>query len=277
MVRFMKIITLIGKSGTGKSYQALSLAKKKKIDFIIDDGLFIYGNQILSGKSAKRQSTKVGAVKTALFLDEEHKKQVVNTIRQYNPSSILIIGTSQNMVNKIVHHLELGEIDENINIEEITNEKDREIAKKQRQEMGKHVIPVPTFQLKHEFSGYFLDPLKIFRKISSGRHELTEKSVVRPTYSYLGQYIISDRVISDIVSHSAYFIEQIAEVTKISTISSEKGINIYVDITVRYGDNIIKTARELQKKTIKDVEKMTALNVLSVSINVKNLIKEDED
>lgn len=273
----MKIITLIGKSGTGKSYQALSLAKKMKIDFIIDDGLFIHGNQILSGKSAKRQSTKVGAVKTALFLDDEHKKQVLDTIKKYHPSSILIIGTSQNMVNKIVQRLELGEIDENINIEDITNEKDREIAKKQRHEMGKHVIPVPTFQLKHEFSGYFLDPLKIFRKISSGRHELTEKSVVRPTYSYLGQYIISDRVISDIVSHSAHFIKDIVEVTKISTISSEKGINIYVDITVRYGNNIINIAQELQKKTIKNVEKMTALNVLNVSINVKNLIKEGKE
>ena len=28
---------------------------------------------------------------------------------------------------------------------------------------GKHVIPVPTFELKKDFSGYILDPLQIFK------------------------------------------------------------------------------------------------------------------
>lgn len=272
----MRIIALVGKSGTGKSYQSLILAKNKGIDFIIDDGLFIHGNKILSGKSAKRQTSKVGAVKTALFFDEEHKDQVIETIKKYNPSSILVIGTSDKMVNKIVERLELPQITERIRIEEITDEKERENARKQRHELGKHVIPVPTFQLKHEFSGYFLDPLKIFKKISSGKHEFTEKSVVRPTYSYLGEYIISDRVITDIVTYNAYKIEGIAETTKISTISSEKGIEIYTDITVKYGVNIIHLSQKLQQKVKEEIEKMTALNVLNVHIYIKNVYKIEE-
>ncbi len=269
----MKIIALVGKSGTGKSYQSLILAKNKEIDFIIDDGLFIHGNKILSGKSAKRQATKVGAVKTALFSDEEHRKQVIETIGKYDPSSILIIGTSDKMVCKIAERLELPPIEETIRIEEITDEKERENARKQRHEMGKHVIPVPTFQLKHEFSGYFLDPLKIFRKISSGKHELTEKSVVRPTYSYLGEYIISDRVVTDIVIYNVFCIKGMAETTKVSTISSEKGIVIDIDITVHLGTNIIQISQKLQKKVKEEVEKMTALNVLSVHIHVRNVFK----
>ena len=80
----MKTVALIGKSGTGKSYQALNLAKGKDINYIIDDGLFIAKNKILAGKSAKRQTTMVGAVKTALYTDEDHKSEVMAAIKYTN-------------------------------------------------------------------------------------------------------------------------------------------------------------------------------------------------
>ena len=51
----MKIVALVGQSGTGKSYKALHLAHEKEIEYIIDDGLLIKGNKILAGKSAKRR------------------------------------------------------------------------------------------------------------------------------------------------------------------------------------------------------------------------------
>ena len=68
----MKVYTLTGKSGTGKSYQAINLCKEKNIESIIDDGLFIYRNRVEAGISAKRQKTLVGAIKTALFTLDEH-------------------------------------------------------------------------------------------------------------------------------------------------------------------------------------------------------------
>ena len=40
----MKIYTLVGKSGTGKSFHAMELCRKKQIESIIDDGLIIYQN-----------------------------------------------------------------------------------------------------------------------------------------------------------------------------------------------------------------------------------------
>ena len=72
----MKVYGLVGKSGTGKSFQAMSFCREKNIECIIDDGLFIRRSKILAGKSAKRQSTKMGAVKTAIFTDEEHRREV---------------------------------------------------------------------------------------------------------------------------------------------------------------------------------------------------------
>ena len=38
-----------------------------------------------------------------------------------------------------------------------------EEARRIRTTQGKHVIPVPTFEIKKDFSGYILDPLQIFK------------------------------------------------------------------------------------------------------------------
>ena len=97
----MKVYGLVGKSGTGKSFQAMSLCREKNIECIIDDGLFIRRSKILAGKSAKRQSTKMGAVKTAIFTDEEHRREVADKIKSVNPKSILVLGTSERMINMI--------------------------------------------------------------------------------------------------------------------------------------------------------------------------------
>ena len=50
----MKVYSFTGKSGTGKSYQAIRVAKEKGIPALIDDGLLIYKNKIVAGRSAKK-------------------------------------------------------------------------------------------------------------------------------------------------------------------------------------------------------------------------------
>lgn len=267
----MRVYGLVGKSGTGKSYQAMNLCKVRNIESIIDDGLFIVGNRIIAGTSAKRQGTKIAAIKTALFTDDEHRKSVTTKIKELNPESILILGTSKNMIYKIVEQLELSPIQEMITIEDITTEGEREVARKQRQELGKHIIPVPTFQIKHEFSGYFLDPLRIFKGWGNGKASFSEKTVVRPTFSYLGEYSISDKVISDIVTHIGNDMEGVASIIRVSTDSKPAGIRISIIILAVYGLKIIDVAKELQKKVIQQVETMTAFNIHSVDIEVRGL------
>ena len=58
----MQVYTLVGKSGSGKSFHAMELCKKKQIDGIIDDGLFIYQNTIVAGVSAKRYVRNEGGL-----------------------------------------------------------------------------------------------------------------------------------------------------------------------------------------------------------------------
>ena len=267
----MIVYGLVGKSGTGKSYQAMNLCREMGIDSIIDDGLFIFGNSILEGTSAKRQSTKVAAIKTALFTDEEHRQAVAERIKQVSPDSILVLGTSDKMIHRIAQRLELPELERIIYIEEITTEEERETARKQRHELGKHIIPVPTFQLKREFSGYFLDPLRIIRGWRGGRASVSEKTVVRPTYSYLGDYSISDKVIGDVIYYLGGKTQGVDSVTKVTVENSADGLRISIALICKFGYRIVDVAKELQRLVAKSVGTMTAFHIKAVDIEIKGL------
>ena len=132
----MDVYTLVGRSGTGKSFHAMNLCKKYNIEAIIDDGLFIYKNTVVEGVSAKRASTKIGAVKTALFMDDEIRDKVAAAIKKKNPKSILVLGTSDGMADRIIERLGLPPLPADslsrIHIEDITTPEERAAAREQR-------------------------------------------------------------------------------------------------------------------------------------------------
>jgi len=264
----VKVYGLVGKSGTGKSYQAMNVCREFNIESIIDDGLFICGNSVLAGTSAKRQETKIGAIKTALFTDDAHCSQVREKISEVSADSVLVLGTSEKMILRIAERLVLPDVEQMISIEAVTTAQERVIAKKQRFEKGKHVIPAPTLQLKHDFSGYFLDPMRIFRK-KGGKASFSERTVVRPTYSYLGEYTISDKVIGDIVHYIGTQTQGISTVMKVKTNSNPGGVRIDVTIMACYGEQVFDVGKELQKTISERVEAMTAFNILAVNIQIR--------
>jgi hypothetical protein len=134
------------------------------ITHIIDDGLLISENRVIAGKSAKKEATKIASIKRAIFDDNDHRKEVIKAIRAGKVDSLLILGTSDKMVNEIAQRLELPSIQKIIRITDISDEEEIAAATRSRQEKGKHVIPVPTFEIKKDFAGYLLDPLYIFRR-----------------------------------------------------------------------------------------------------------------
>lgn len=269
----MDIIALIGQSGSGKSYKAITLAKEKDIEYIIDDGLLIKGNKIVAGKSAKRENTKVSAIRRAIFMDQAHRKEVRNALKLHNPSKILVIGTSDKMIDKIVYALKLPDIKERIYIEEISTEEEINTARKLRKKEGKHVIPVPTFEIKKDFSGYFIDTLRIWKNKDNFKEQVFEKSVVRPTFSYRGKYTISDGVIKELIKHAGSKVIGISRIYGIQIKNLEQGIIITFNTEVMYGNPIIPLINILQQQIIYEIENMTSLNILSVDVIVKKMIK----
>ena len=72
----MEVIAFIGPTGTGKSHRASKVAHDCGADVLIDDGILIKDNRIIAGSSAKYESNKIRSVKKAIFIDEEHAKEV---------------------------------------------------------------------------------------------------------------------------------------------------------------------------------------------------------
>ena len=108
------------------------------------------------------------------------------------------------MVEKIAANLGLPKIEKIVYIQDYASPEEMEEARRMRVTEGKHVIPVPTFELKKDFSGYILDPLQIFKfKGKDNKPYVSEKSIIRPTFSYLGNFTISDTVFRQILEYIA--------------------------------------------------------------------------
>ena len=272
----MDTLALVGPSGTGKSHRALIVAHEYAVDAIIDDGLLIMDSKIIAGRSAKKEPSKIKAVKCAIFMESDHANEVKEAIARVQPKRMLILGTSKNMVEKIVGVLGLPAIGKTIRIEDIATKNEMAKARESRLKEGKHIIPVPTIELKPHFSGYWIDSLDIFLKKtrSQQRRKLGEKSIVRPTFSYYGKLLISDAAIAAVVDHIATDEGAITKTSQIMIKNShdrEKGISISLDVIIKYGQPIWQVVHDAQLRIKEMVEYMTGMMVKEVNIAVKRL------
>ena len=274
----IKVYAFVGPSGTGKSYRAQMVASENDIKFIIDDGLLIMDNKVIAGESAKKASTKIETVKHALFYTEEERQEIIKAFKKYKPESILILGTSDGMVQKIAANLGLPEITHTTYINEVATQEEMETARKIRVTEGKHVIPVPTFEIKKDFSGYLLDPLQIFKTKGRGNKPyISEKSIIRPTFSYMGNFTISDTVFRQILEYLVSKTPGIYKVQKIRVDNFGEGVRLQMDVTVVYGFNVIEGIKNFKSKAKKEIEKLTAMNVEDFEVVVKNIYVPEGD
>ena len=268
----IKTYAFVGPSGTGKSYRAQMVAAERDIKYIIDDGLLINDTKVVAGTSAKKAPTKIETVKKALFNNEKDAQEIKKAFIKFRPESILILGTSDNMVEKIRTNLGLPEFTETIYINDVATEEEIEDAKRMRRVEGKHVIPVPTFEIKKDFSGYILDPLQIFKsKGKNNKPYIAEKSIIRPTFSYMGNYQISDSVFKDIIELQSSKAEFINKINRIRINTSTEGVDIYMEVVINYGYNMVECLSDFKKKCIKELENLTAMNIESMEIVVKGI------
>ena len=127
-----------------------------------------------------------------------------------------------------------------------------ETARRIRKTEGKHVIPVPTFEIKKDFSGYILDPLQIFKsKGKNNKPYIAEKSIIRPTFSYLGNFKISDTVFRQIIEYLASKTDFIDKIIKTRVDKTPEGPYIYMEVIVNYGYNIMEGLAEFKEKSKK--------------------------
>ncbi len=270
------VIAFIGPSGTGKSTRAILVARQNKIGYIIDDGLLINGGRIVAGLSAKKASSRLESVRQALFADETRAAVMRRALAEHHPTALMILGTSDGMLDKICRNLWLNPPSMLIRIEDISSEEEMREAKNTRMTEGKHTIPVPSMEIKHEFSGYFSDPFwrRLRRRDRSvpPHIEETERTVVRPTFSGLGSYSISDEAMRDMVRIILRRIRGVAELIDFRAVKEIYGVVIDLELSLVYGFKAQSVLSEIQERVSRQIEEYTSIYVMAVNVRARRVV-----
>ena len=273
----IKVFALVGKSGTGKSFRAKLVAQKYEIEYIIDDGLLIKDNRILAGHSAKKEKSFMSAIKVALFDEKAHRDDVAKKLQGEKTRKILILGTSEKMTEKIASRLQLPLPSKIIQIEDIASQEEIDKAIRTRRIEGKHVIPVPSIEIKRSYPNIFFDAIKIFRRKKKDPQGLgvvpsvTEKSVVRPEYSKRGKVIISEAALSQMVIHCVDEYNPYIRIKKLAVKDDEMGYRLVITIDVPYGIQLGGNIHKLQQYIIENIERYTGILIEEVNIIIDKI------
>lgn len=273
----MEVYALVGPTGTGKSHLASQVAHRFGADLIIDDGLLIQGGSIVAGTSAKREKTSLAAVRRAIFQDPARAAGVKARIKELRPESVLVLGTSREMVDKICDALDLPRPERHLDIADVASRDEIRRARLVRRVEGKHVIPAPTFEVRKSFSGYMVDPLRFFYRARSRREpeRMEEKSIVRPTFSSLGHFIIADSVVAAIVERAALEVHGVVGCHRVVVENRDEGVVVTLELVFRYGTRLIPVMERVHSHVSQVVEALTALNILSLEVVAQRVVPNE--
>lgn len=262
----MEVYALIGASGTGKSHNAIAVANDYDIEAIIDDGLLIKNGKKLAGCSAKAEETKMAAVKRAIFNDPKHASEVRERLNSIAPKRILILGTSEKMIDRITLTLELPPVKYKIFIQEIATPEQIALAQQMRKD-GKHVIPLPSIEVKKDLPNFWIDPIvNFFTKKKGGKNE--EKSIVRPRFSQLGTLTIAESAIEQMVRYVLWQYDELDHNAKIQVEMNDYDVKIHCDMRIRYGLSIQAIVTDFQRDVLNIIDELASLNVVKIDIRI---------
>ncbi len=277
-----KVYALVGRSGTGKSFRAKLIAQKYQIDYIIDDGLLIYKNSIIGGKSAKREEHYIKAIKTAIFEDKDHCNTVASLIRKHNPSKILLIGTSDKMVKIICAKIGLPNPFKIIKIEDISSQEEIKRALNSREVDGKHVIPVPTLEIKKNYPNIIAEKLEMFikhnfkspiKKTNNANSPKlkVEKSIIRPDFTQKGSVVLSDSALAQMIYHCTDEFNSEYNIKKLTIKKVKNKYHTEISVIVPIGHGLASHLQEYQTYIISSIEKYTGIMIGKLDIELSEI------
>ena len=271
-LRRVKVYALVGRSGTGKSFRAKLVSRKYGLDLIIDDGLLIKNEKILAGRSAKKEQVYLSAIKTALFDDPSHRRELQRALDGERFKKVLIIGTSDKMVRRITERLGLPAPMRIIRIEDIATEEEIETAIHARTHAGKHVIPVPAIEIARDYPHILYDSVKVFLKrgrfVFSKKARAFEKSVVRPEFGRKGKISISEAALAQMVMHCADEYDSSLRIRKVSVKNDGNTYELGVFLEVPYGVALSASLHTFQDYIIENIERYTGMLIRRVDVNI---------
>ena len=270
-LRGKRVFALVGKSGSGKSFRAHLLMEKYNIEILIDDGLLIRDQRIIAGRSAKKEHAYLAAVKTALFADKEHRKNVREALEDERYKRVLILGTSERMVKRIAENLKLPTPRRVVNIEEIATTEEIDTAIQYRKSHGSHIIPVPTIEVKRTYPRIVSDSIRIMFRRSVGlfrHHRVYEKTVVRPAFSRRGSIAISEAALGQMILHCVDEYSPGIGIQKVTMKNDKGAYKIRVRLDVPYGIQLAGTLHGLQSYIVDHIERYTGIVIEELNLAI---------
>lgn len=267
-----KVYALIGRSGSGKSFRSKLIADKYNIDLILDDGILIRKHRIIAGMSAKREKNRFRAVKRAIFEDENHRKEVKKYLKNNPYQSILILGTSDKMVGRIVERLGLPFPDQVIRIEDIATEDEIKRARESRKIHGRHVIPVPVIEVKADPAHHIVDSIRVFiRKhpLFFWQKETVEKTIVQPPFARKGRLRISETALSQMIMHCIEEYDAEIHIEKIVIDETHQKLSVEVCLKFPYGKCIPDDLINLQSYMLEKIHKFSGIQLEAADLTVE--------
>jgi uncharacterized alkaline shock family protein YloU/adenylate kinase family enzyme len=272
--RGVQVFALVGKSGTGKSFRARLVMEKYNITLLIDDGLLIEDQKIIAGKSAKKETAYMAAVRTALFTEKEHRRSVRHAIEKSRFKRILILGTSDRMVKKIAATLNLPEPKRIIHIEEIATASEIETAINHRKTQGRHVIPVPSIEVRRNYPKIMGDSIKVIWRRGLGLilpDKAYEKTVVRPAFSDKGTVTMSEAALTQMIMHCVAEFSPGIVISRVNIKSDQRGYRIDVHVQVPYRLELKGSIYSLQQYILEHVERFAGIIIDELNIVIDNV------
>lgn len=277
-LRRVRVVALVGHSGTGKSFRARLIMEKHNINLMVDDGLLIRDQRILAGKSAKREKNRFKAIKRAIFEDQDHAAEVIRALRQETFQSILLLGTSDKMVLRIAERLDLPRPDSTIYIEDIATTEEISAARNSRKVEGKHVIPVPVIEVRKETGHQILESISFFLKshpLLFWKNRKLEKTIVQPEYGQRrGQLSMSEAALSQMIMHAVHEFEKSINIKKIIIEPCGQAYDVEIKCRAPFGTQLPDTLSGMQEFVTTRVERFSGIQIRTLDLTVDEISRK---
>ena len=197
----MDVIALVGPSGTGKPPRADCRAQERA-DAIIDDGILIKDGKILAAIRQEGAEQDHGCPAGHLH-PAGHAEEVRKAIEESQPHCILILGTSENMVQKITRALHLAAHREDHPHRGYHDAVGDGEGRALPRQAGRCHHPCADDRACRISPATHRPAAVVLQALVDelSRRRLGEKSIVRPVFSYYGKLVIDDSAIKGIVRH----------------------------------------------------------------------------
>ena len=267
----MEVVGLIGNSGTGKSHRSLTLAKEMDIDAIIDDGLLISGNRILAGRSAKAEASRMAAVRRAIFQDESHAEEMRTALAQHKPKRLLILGTSEGMLQLIRETLLLPDFKQLVRIEDLASPEEMEMAMNLRADQGTHVIPVARSEVRRLIPVVLVDAFDILMRNSRiDSSKSNEHTIVKPHFSGGSDGLVLDlNMIKPLIDQA---VKDSGSMYKLNSAQLKSGSIIQLDISSSGSGLDMRMLAMLQQRVGFRVSSATGSHVQQIDLRIDELL-----